>query len=141
MVLKTINSDNAVEVHSFPALDQLREVLQRAPAVHVLGTGRHADGNWWVRVSLDVRNPLVWDVVREFGCVVDYLSPERPWRLVFMPGFHAPGVRGEHDCSSWMLASQDPTLSPAAVARWLEICLPIRNRIRQRLEPVGTALP
>jgi hypothetical protein len=106
---------------------ELLAYLKLVPSISpsIIGTGELADGNWWVKFSLDITHPLAWNVVQEFGCVLNYVSISERLPTVFMPVSPAPYLNGGPDeFLSWVIESKDPTLTPSAVAEWLEGRLP-----------------
>lgn len=55
--------------------DTLNEYLRRVPGIDgPISNGRSGDGNWWTKFAIDIRHPLAWNVVQEFGCVLNYQS-------------------------------------------------------------------
>jgi hypothetical protein len=106
--------------------DKLLKYLRRVPAVSAtMGAGRFDDGNWWVKFSLDIAHPLAWNVVQEFGCVLNYLSLNEQLPTVFKPLSPAPYLNGgPSEFLSWVIESKDPSFKPGTVAEWLEGRLP-----------------
>jgi len=106
--------------------DKLLSYLRRVPGVSKsIGTGKLEDGNWWVKFSLDVSHPLAWNVVQEFGCVLNYLSLQERLPTVFMPVSPAPYLNGgPAEFLSWVIESRNPKFKPGTVAEWLEGRLP-----------------
>ena len=57
------------------AFAKLVAYLERVPALEApIGRGSEPDGTWWVKFSLDLTHELAWNVVQEFGHVLNYLS-------------------------------------------------------------------
>lgn len=107
--------------------DKLLAYLRRVPAMSdsTFGTGKFNDGNWWVKFSLDIYNPLAWNVVQEFGCVLNYRSISERLPTVFMPVSPAPYLNGgPEEYLSWVIESKDPSFKPSTLASWLEGRLP-----------------
>jgi hypothetical protein len=100
--------------------------LRRIPAVgHAVGTGRFDDGNWWVKLSIDISHPLAWNVVQELGCVLNYISLNERLPTVFMPVSPAPYLNGgPAEFLSWVIESKDSSFKPGTAAKWLESRLP-----------------
>jgi hypothetical protein len=106
--------------------DKLLTYLRRVPSVSdSMATGKFDDGNWWVKFSLDIAHPLAWNVVQEFGCVLNYLSLNEQLPTVFKPVSPAPYLNGgPSEFLSWVIECTDPTFKPGTVAQWLEGRLP-----------------
>ena len=106
--------------------DELLAYMRRVPAVRqAIGVGKFDDGNWWVKFSLDLAHPLAWNVIQEFGYVLNYLSLNERLPTVFMPVSPAPYLNGgPHDFLSWVIESKDASFKPDTVAEWLEGRLP-----------------
>lgn len=106
--------------------ETLLAFLHRVPAIErSLGSGRGADGNWWVKFGIDISHPLAWHVVQEFGSVLNYLSLDERLPTVFMPVSPPPYMNGGPDqFLSWVIESTDPEFAPAQAAEWLEGRLP-----------------
>jgi hypothetical protein len=57
------------------AFQTLETYLALLPGVApYFGHGHEPDGQWWVKFSIDVDNPLAWHVVQELAHVLNYLS-------------------------------------------------------------------
>jgi hypothetical protein len=106
--------------------DKLLAYLKRVPSLSgVIGTGKSEDDCWWVKFSLDIKHPLAWNVVQEFGCVLNYLSLNERLPTVFMPLSPAPYLNGgPAEFLSWVIESKDPKFKPGTAAEWLESRLP-----------------
>jgi len=106
--------------------DKLLAYLQRVPSVSgSIGSGKFENGNWWVKFSLDITHPLAWNVVQEFGCVLNHVSLNERLPTVFMPVSPAPYLNGgPTDFLSWVIESKDASFKPGTVADWLEGRLP-----------------
>lgn len=106
--------------------DKLLAYLKRVPAVQQpVATGKFGDKNWWVKFSLDIKHPLAWNVVQEFGFVLNYLSLNERLPTAFMPVSPPPYLNGgPGDNLSWVIESKDPTFKPGSAAEWLEGRLP-----------------
>ena len=71
------------------SFEKLLAYLKRVPAVEEPVAHGAEEGGWWVKFSLDLENPLAWNVVQEFGHVLNYLSIEERIPTVFKPGVAA----------------------------------------------------
>jgi hypothetical protein len=105
---------------------KLLAFLARVPGIKpAMGSGRFENGNWWVKLAIDIEHPLAWHVVQEFGCVLNYLSLDERLPTVFMPVSPAPYMNGGPELFlSWVIEAKDPEFSPADAAEWLEGRLP-----------------
>lgn len=112
-----MTADSGVEV--------LVTFLRRVPGiVGTIGSGR-LDGRWWVKFSIDIDHPLAWNVVQEFGCVLNYLSVNERLPTVFMPVSPAPYLNGgPRQFLSWVIESRSSDFRAAEAAKWLEGRLP-----------------
>lgn len=106
--------------------DTLESFLLRVPAIKgTIGKGRSENGNWWVKFRIDLKHPLAWNVVQEFGCVLNYLSINERLPTVFMPVSPAPYLNGgPEDFLSWVIESTSPEFKPGTAKKWLEGRLP-----------------
>lgn len=107
--------------------DALVAYLKRVPATNSswVGHGRHADGTWWIKFGLDIKHPLAWNVVQEFGHVLNYLSTSERLPTVFMPVSPPPYLNGgPAEFLSWVIECSDPEFAPDTAREWLEGRLP-----------------
>ncbi|WP_166213010.1 hypothetical protein [Cognatiluteimonas telluris] len=106
--------------------DELLSYLTKVPAVTGnIGSGKFDNGNWWVKLSLDISHPLAWHVVQELGAVLNYLSANERLPTIFMPVSPPPYLNGgPADYLSWVIESKEPSFKPSTVAEWLEGRLP-----------------
>jgi hypothetical protein len=109
-----------------PDLDVLVAFLRRVPGIiGTIGNGRFDDGLWWVKFRIDIDHPLAWNVVQEFGCVLNYLSVNERLPTVFTPASPAPYLNGgPRQFLSWVIESKSTDFSASDAARWLEERLP-----------------
>ena len=47
--------------------------------------GRLANGNWWVQFNVDIGHKLAWNIVQEFGFVLNDVSMKSRLPTVFKP--------------------------------------------------------
>ncbi|MEQ1932995.1 MAG: hypothetical protein ABL962_03830 [Fimbriimonadaceae bacterium] len=110
--------------------EKLIAFLERLPAIDLpdgrksIGTGSFDDGNWWVKLHLDIGHPLAWRHVQELGFVLNYLSLDERLPTVFKPVSPPPYLNGGAEFLSWIIESSDPTFAPDLCAEWLEGWLP-----------------
>lgn len=109
-----------------PDLEVLVTFLQRVPGiVGTIGNGRLDDGLWWVKFGIDIDHPLAWNVVQEFGYVLNYLSVNERLPAVFVPVSPAPYLNGgPRQFLSWVIESRSTDFSATDAAKWLEGRLP-----------------
>ena len=106
--------------------EPLNRFLRRVPAIDAsIANGRFGNGNWWVKLRIDVTHPLAWNIVQELGCVLNFLAIAERLPTVFMPVSPAPYLNGgPRSFLSWVIESKDPTFEPGSCAKWLESRLP-----------------
>lgn len=108
------------------AFHSLKKYLARVPAIEgTIGSGFLDDGGWWVKFIIDLDHPLAWNVVQEFGHVLNYVSLNERLPTVFMPVSPPPALNGgPKDFLSWVIECSDKEFTPADCAEWLEGRLP-----------------
>ena len=109
-----------------PRFASLLSFLDRVPAiVPGIGSGIDADGAWWVKFKIDIAHPLAWQVVQEFGYVLNYLSLNEPLPSCFKPVSPPPYLNGgPEDFLAWVIENTHPAFTPDLAAKWLEGRLP-----------------
>jgi hypothetical protein len=118
------------DAHDTIFLRLLGFFVQVPPMVHndtpSRGFGTGVDKSiWWVKFSLDINHPLAWNVVQEFGYVLNCLSIAEPLPTVFKPVSPPPYLNGgPRDFLSWVIECPSDLMSPDTVAEWLEGGLP-----------------
>ena len=109
------------------AIDTLLNFLARVPSMkqgQVWG-GFYDSGLWWVKFRIDIRHPLAWRVVQEFGNILNLLSVEERLPTVFMPVSPPVYLNGGPDeFLSWVIESKDTSFTPDLCKEWLEGRLP-----------------
>ena len=107
------------------AFDALMKYLARVPAIKgTIGSGFADDGCWWIKFTISIDHPLAWNVVQEFGHVLNYISLNERLPTVFMPVSPPPALNGGPEFLSWVIESKDKDFSPSDCAEWLEGRLP-----------------
>jgi len=104
----------------------LEAFLARVPAVVLpFGKGIEENGSWWIKFSIDIENPLAWQVVQELAHVLNYLSVNERLPTSFLPVSPPPYMNGgPRDFLSWVIECPNKEFGPGAAAEWLEGRLP-----------------
>lgn len=104
----------------------LTEFISQVPALQPgIGQGQYDDGNWWIKFSIDISHELAWNVVQEFGHILNYLSLSERLPAAFYPVSPPPYLNGGPDeYLSWIIESKDPDFTPGQLRVWLEGRLP-----------------
>ena len=107
------------------AFKTLIDYLEKVPSVQKpIAFGDEA-GFWWIKFSLDIENQLAWNVVQEFGHVMNYLSLDERLPTVFYPVSPPPYMNGGPcDFLSWVIETKDKEFKPGTLMKWLEGRLP-----------------
>lgn len=108
------------------AFSSLEAFLLRVPAIRgPIARGHFPDGRWWTQFSIDISDPLAWNVVQEFGHVLNLLSLAERLPTTFKPVSPPPYLNGgPADFLSWSIESADSNFKPGTCAKWLEARLP-----------------
>lgn len=122
----------AKRILSYPSLSDdrsfrsLKRYLTRVPGITgAIGCGHSDDGRWWVKFTIDLNHRLAWNVVQEFGHVLNYLSLNERLPTVFMPVSPPPYLNGgPKEFLSWVIECRDKTFTPDTCAKWLRGRLP-----------------
>lgn len=106
--------------------EHLESYFHRVPAIQKwISVGYDDRDFWWVKFSIDIKNPLAWHVVQEFACVCNYLSINERLPTRFFPVSPAPYLNGgPQHFLSWVIEATDLDFTPALLAEWLEARLP-----------------
>jgi hypothetical protein len=103
----------------------LTQFLLAVPSIGgSIGTGKDANGSWWVKFRIDIADPLAWRVVQELGHVLNYLSLNDRLPTVFMPVSPPPYLNGGGEFLSWVIECRDPEWTPEIVTQYLPGRLP-----------------
>ncbi|MCP5094150.1 MAG: hypothetical protein GY943_01220 [Chloroflexi bacterium] len=105
----------------------LENYLVKIPAIgSQIDKGFNDDGLWWVKFSINIKDPLAWNVVQELGYVLNYLSLSQRLPTLFMPISPPPYMNGgPEEYLSWVIKSKSRDFSPDICVKWLEGRLPI----------------
>ena len=108
------------------AFAKILSFLRRVPGIEgTIGHKMAKDGRWWIKFTIDIKNPLAWHVVQELGNVLNYLSLTERLPTVFMPVSPPSYLNGGPDeALSWVVECPEPSFSPNECAEWLEGRLP-----------------
>jgi len=108
------------------AFTSLIKFLERVPAMDkTISCGKESGHGWWVKFSLDIHHPRAWQVVQEFGHVLNYSSLDEQLPTVFKPVSPPPYMNGgPEDFLSWVIESESQEFRPGTLAKWLEGRLP-----------------
>lgn len=118
--------------------DVLLAFLKKVPAVDPrMNAGFHESGLWWAKIKIDIKHPLAWRVVQEFGHILNWISLTEPLASVFKPV--SPPVYlngGPETYLQWLIESTDVAFTPDICAEWLEGRLPrpVGELVRWELE-------
>ena len=89
--------------------DELKSFLGEIPAVKVLSGEIAKDGNWWIKLDIDIEHQLAWNVVQELGCVLNSLSINERLATIFMPVSPPPYLNGgPKEYLSWVIETREP---------------------------------
>ena len=103
----------------------LIEYLEKVPSVQKPISYGDEDGVWWLKFSLDIENQLAWNVVQEFGHVMNYLSIDERLPTVFYPVSPPPYMNGgPYHFLSWVIETKDKKFKPGTLMKWIEGRLP-----------------
>jgi hypothetical protein len=108
------------------AFHELESFLSKVPGIVLpFGCGFDEAGRWWLKFVIDIDNPLAWQVVQEFGHVLNYLSIKEQLPTVFKPVSPPPYMNGgPREYLSWVIECTDDSFEPKTAAEWLEGRLP-----------------
>lgn len=102
------------------AMAPLLVYLGRVPSVSVVSCGFADDGNWWVKLKIDIDHALAWQVVQEFGYVLNGISMTERLPTIFFPTSPPPYLNGDpRKYLAWAIESKTPDFNPEAAAEWL----------------------
>ena len=108
------------------AFKSLIEYLEKVPAImRPISKGTDHEGFWWVKFHIDIHHKLAWNVVQEFGCVLNYISLNERLPTIFYPVSPAPYLNGgPADFLAWVIESKHNEFRPGTLMKWLEGRLP-----------------
>lgn len=105
---------------------ELINFLKKVPAINdEISSGIYDDGNWWIKFSIDINMNLAWNVVQEFGHIVNYISLNERLPTIFYPVSAPPYMNGgPQNFLYWIIESKEAAFSPEDLKEWLEGRLP-----------------
>ena len=105
---------------------QLINFLSRVPSIQKeISFGHYEDKNWWVKFSIDIKNEFAWNVVQEFGHVLNYISLNERLPVTFYPVSAPPYMNGGPEgFLYWIIEYKEPSFSQDTTKEWLEGRLP-----------------
>lgn len=107
------------------AFKTLIDYLEKVPSIQKPISFGDEEGMWWIKFSLDIENSLAWNVVQEFGHVINYLSLDERLPTIFYPVSPPPYMNGgPYDFLSWVIETKDKEFKPGTLMKWLEGRLP-----------------
>ena len=108
------------------SFETLKAFLARVPAIQSpIGVGQLEGGGWYAKFGLDIHHKLAWNIVQEFGHILNYVSVNERLPTVFMPVSPPPYMNGGPEgYLSWVVESRAPSFTPDITAEWLESRLP-----------------
>jgi len=105
--------------------DKLIDFLGKVPSIQKPISTGDEDGFWWIKFSVDIHHKLAWNLVQEFGHVLNYISIDERLPTVFYPVSPPPYMNGgPEDFLSWVIESKDKEFKPDTLKEWLEGRLP-----------------
>ena len=108
------------------AFESLKTFLRKVPSIEPsIGSGFVEDGFWWVKLVIDIKHPLAWNAVQEFGHILNHVSLDERLPTIFMPVSPPPYMNsGPQESLSWVIETKDKDFSPSDCLEWLEGRLP-----------------
>ncbi len=107
------------------AFQTLINFLEKVPSIQKPIAFGDDNGSWWLKFSIAIENPLAWNVVQEFGHVMNYLSLDERLPTVFYPVSSPPYMNGgPSDFLYWVIETKDKEFKPGTLMKWLEGRLP-----------------
>ena len=106
-------------------MERLRAVLSRIPGATVLDSSPPAAPLFWIKFRIDLRSPVVWNVIQELAFVLNDLSVEERLPTLLMPVSPPPYLNGgPEEFLAWVIESRIEFLDPGQIATMLEARLP-----------------
>ena len=77
-------------------MKKLISFITKTPSIEYI-SHKEDKNYWWIKFKIDIKHPLAWNVVQEYGHVLNYLSIEEPLQTVFKPVSPPPYMNGGPD--------------------------------------------
>ncbi len=107
------------------SFDNLLQFLKKVPSIFGSLSNGIKEGLWWVKFRIDIQHPLAWNVIQEFGYVLNDLSLKEKLPTVFMPISPPPYMNGgPYEFLSWVIESKSKEFTPNDAVDWLKNRLP-----------------
>lgn len=102
-------------------MQELIDYLRTVPGIlEDIETGDD-EGYWWVKFRIDVDHPFAWNVIQNFGYVLNNLAVNRPLPTRFIPVSPPPYSNGGPDqFLSWVIRAENTEITSEEVRNWLE---------------------
>ena len=107
------------------AFTKLTDFLIEVPAIKdPISHGTDQSG-WWCKFLIEINHEIAWNVVQEFGYVLNNLSLEAKLPTKFFPTSPPPYLNGGPDeFLSWVIECDSLDFRPGTCADWLKSRLP-----------------
>ncbi|WP_428539789.1 hypothetical protein [Profundibacter sp.] len=107
-----------------PIFQTLSDFIGKTPAAKFLSAETTEQG-WWVRMEIDIHHNLAWQVVQEYGYVLNNVSFTEKLPTVFKPTSPPPYMNGgPEDFLTWIIECHVNDFRPELAKEWLEGRLP-----------------
>lgn len=99
--------------------------ISRVPAASFDSGSLNEDGSWRAQIRIDIDHMLAWQVVQEFGFVLNWVSVTEPLPTRFFPRSSPPYLNGgPREYLHWIIEGISPDFDPDLATEWLEGRLP-----------------
>jgi hypothetical protein len=113
---------NAPDVEA--ELLELAVLVSNIPAVRVLSRSE-GQAVWWIKLVIDIHDPLAWRVVQELGHLLNFISFDQRLPTRFYPVSPPPYMNGgPAEFLAWIIAAAKPDVPPRTIQAVLEGRLP-----------------
>jgi hypothetical protein len=102
------------------------EFLKKVPSVSESIAYGEEQENWWIKFRINLEHKLAWNVIQEFGHVLNYISIEEKLPTNFYPVSPPPYMNGgPKEFLSWVIENTNKEFTPIKLLEWLEGRLPV----------------